>query len=82
MIDYNKYKQDNLKTTDLDDMMKFITSSGTGKIGAIIAGLKIFVCAAYMYARSRLVKNELLIDKQNMEQELNSQHHDDNNVVG
>lgn len=80
MLDYTKYKQNNLKTSDLDDMMKFITSSGSGKIGAIISGLKILVCAGYMYARSKLVENELLIDKQNMEQELNEQHHDDNNV--
>ena len=53
----NKYRKSVIDIDKLDEWMSFITKNNTvSKLGAIIAGLKIIVVVAYIFARKSLIK--------------------------
>lgn len=52
----------------LDGLMTFVTASGTGTVGAIIAGVKIILVTAYVIAREKLTSQEATALKQQYEQ--------------
>lgn len=79
-FDYIKYKQERLTVERLDSLMDFIMASDSSTFGKIMTVVKLVVAFAYIYTRNKLIDNELLIYKQQLEQDLPAQHDEDNEV--
>ena len=80
--EFRRYAQKNISTQKLDELMTFVMrDNGTGYLAAIIAALKLLVCAAYLIARNSLVDKELMLEKQLFEQELALHLQDQNEVI-
>lgn len=67
-FNYSKYKSKKVNLKMVDDLMETTIASGTSKFAAIVAGVKILLFFAYLWARKRLIEEEFLIQKQNYEQ--------------
>lgn len=77
---WSKYGRPAFTAQQLDELMKFVMNSGTGYIGAIIAGIKILFIGAYMIARDKMVNQSMQVDRYEAEKELNSHHGNQNEV--
>lgn len=79
---YARYYQKAVTTEKLDALMDFIINdNGKGYVAAIIAGLKIFVVSAFLFARDRLVDNELRSGRQELGVDINALHNQQNEVA-
>ena len=74
---YKEYAKGIVSLAMLDDMMKFLVSSGTGKLGAIIAAIKLVVCVAYIWARHSLIDKSIEVEKQQSIQDYSSSDNED-----
>ena len=77
-FDYKKYQTSGLTVKQLDDAYASIMAPTTGTVAAIIAGIKLLVFFAYLSARNKLIDNELVIAKEQLQQVIAAQHDADN----
>lgn len=80
VFDY-KTNQTPLSVEKLDELMKFVTESGGGLTGAIIAGVKLILIGVYLTARQKLINEKRLIARQEYEKALSSSHSGANEVI-
>lgn len=77
---WKRLKQNNIKVAQLDEMMGYVMNSGTGTIGAIIGGVKLFIVLAYLAARRRLILDEMQVEKAEYIQAISGNHGSQNEV--
>jgi len=78
-FDYKKHKSKKINTEMLDKLMDDIISAGTSQWASIVAGIKIVVFFAYLWARKRIIDEEFLIAKQDYEQSRGNSNSNDIN---
>lgn len=76
-FDHKKYRTRKIDLDMLDKQMDAVLDSGVGKIGAIIAMCKIIVFFAYLWARKKLVDEQMLMHKQDYQLQNTSQNIED-----
>lgn len=74
--DYKLYKSRKVSIEMLDKLMDNVASSKS-VIERVASGLKIFLFFGYLWARKRLIDEDLLIKKQEYEQKRNQQNESD-----
>lgn len=67
-FDHRKYKSRKIDLETLDKLFDQVVNSGTNRFAALVAGLKIAIFFAYLWARKRIIDEEFLIAKQEYEQ--------------
>lgn len=67
-FEYQNLRRPGLTVAQLDQMFSFVTSDVKfGLVGSIIAGVKLLVVVAYVFARERLISQEIAFKKQEYE---------------
>lgn len=62
LADYNR---PSVSVDKLDELADFtMNGNGVGKMAIIIAGIKLIICAAYIFARKSIIKQEMEIASQ------------------
>ncbi len=66
--DYKAHKSKHINVDLLDAIMEEVATSKT-TWGKVIAGIKIFIFFAYLWARKRLIDEKFMMEKQDFEQQ-------------
>jgi hypothetical protein len=66
--DYTTYTSTSLSVAQLDALAAFVFNNSTaGLVGSIAAGLKLIAAIAYIWARQKMVDNQMAVAKQQYE---------------
>lgn len=67
-FDHKKYKSRKITIERLDKVFDSFIEPSTGTFSSFVAGLKIIVFFTYLWARKRMIDEEMFIAKQDYEQ--------------
>ena len=67
-FDYSKYRSKKIDLDQLDRVMEVVISSGTSTFKTIVAATKVVIYFCYLWARKRLIDEQMEIARQNYEQ--------------
>lgn len=76
-FDHRQWKSKKVDIDKLDAVMDVVLDSGTSTWGSIVAGIKVLIFFAYLWARKRLIDEEFMIRKQQYEQGRVNDNRDD-----
>lgn len=67
VFNYQKYKSKKISIVKLDNLMDQVINAGTSRWASIVAGIKVILFFAYLWARRSMIDEEFQIAKQNYE---------------